>query len=112
MATLAESTKAACPRQDMYVHIVSPEKDNKISPTMQKVMKVASIILICLGAVLILGGLTFLSAGIAVALGAAQAIITLGVGSLIGGVQMLNRAEKGEAPKATKFEVAGWTFDP
>lgn len=82
---------------------------------MQKVMRVAAIILICLGVALILGGASFFGLGaplgLAVALAAAQGIITLGIGSLIGGCQMLNMAEKGKTPKETRVSIGGVSLE-
>jgi hypothetical protein len=102
---------------DKTVHLIidsPPNRDDQMSATSNKVLKVIAVILIILGISLIVGGSVFfglgaaagagvIAAGIsAVMLASAPAMIPLGLTTLLSGCNLLAAADKGSKnPKPT-----------
>jgi hypothetical protein len=112
MAAVARGSEGH--RQDLFLHIVK-DPDSPPSPTTKKVIKVAAIILMALGIALILAGSAFFGMGVvgaisAIGLASAQAMIPLGVISLISGCHLWQNSERGTPPKLSSVNVGGLSF--
>jgi hypothetical protein len=94
-------------RQELHVIIDSPpNKDDKISPSMKKVLKVVACILIVLGISLMIGGSLFFGLGAAAGLGVMAAgvsavllasgptMIPLGLTALLSGCRLFYVSQK------------------
>jgi hypothetical protein len=113
MATATLLPSQEIHRQDIFLHVIPPEKqepEKQLSPTTQKVIKIAAYVLIALGIALMIGGACFLGIGVAagaaaIAVAYAEGVIPVGILALIGGCHLLNRGEKDPGPHISSVDI-------
>jgi hypothetical protein len=99
-------------RQDIFVHFDPPsqEKTDSLSPAVQKIMRIAAYVLIGLGISLILmSGAAVLGVGITATAGFAEGMLSLGIISLISGINIAGQKER-QFPNVKEIELGPYTF--